>query len=262
MNEIVINYVQQDEILPPIIFNTASDYYKQTVTLRQYGNAFHQIMFILDGEGVVNYKNKQYPLKKGCAFYIGLHVPISYQSTDNMIVAFLTIKGNGLSQLAKHYQCEDFLYYPSIDTRKFVLDIKSIINENYSNKRQGILSLLTYSVCVNFFEHQQKKRDLIDKIAIYLDENFTKNLTLSDIASTFGISVSKLCPDFKKRFNCTVLEYILNLRLTYARTLLLADNDAKTKDVAITCGFEDSSYFCKAYKKKYNITPSADKKNI
>ena len=262
MNEIIINYVKPDELLPPVIFNTASDYYKQTVTQRPNGNAFHQIMFVLDGEGVVEYKNEQHPLKKGSAFYVGSHTPVSYQGTDNMIVAFITTKGDAVSVLANQYQCEGFLYYPSIDTRKFVLDIKSVINENFTYKRQGIMSLLAYTVYVNFFEHQQTKRDTIDKIAIYLEGNFTKNISLNDIASTFGISVSKLCQDFKKRFNFTVFEYILNLRLTYARHLLLNDNDAKTKDVAITCGFEDSSYFCKAYKKKYNVTPSADRKNI
>ena len=179
------------------------------------------------------------------------------------MVAFITTKGVALSQLAKHYQCNGFLYYADIDTRKYLLDITTIIDENNSyNKRQGILSLLSYNVYINFFEHQKKIPDDIDKIAVYLDNNYTKNITLSDIATTFGVSVSKLCHDFKKRFNCTVFEYILNLRLLYARNLFLTNHDAKTKDVAITCGFDDVSYFCKAYKKKYNVTPSADKKNI
>ena len=259
MNEIIINYVQENAILPPIIFNTASDYYMQTITERPYGNAFYQIMFILDGRGVVEYNNKQYPLKKGCAFYLGANVPISYRGTDNMIVAFITTKGNAIFQLAKHYQCEDFLYYSDIDTRKYVIDIKNLINENSSHKRQGILSLLAYNVFVNFFEHHQKLFNYMDKIAIYLDENFTKKITLNEISTTFGISVSKLCHDFKRRFHCTVFDYILNSRLLYARNLFLANKELKTKEVAITCGFDDISYFCKSYKEKFGVTPSIDK---
>lgn len=262
MNEIVINYVQENAILPPIIFNTACSYYEQEITLRPYGNAFHQIMFILDGEGFVKYKNKKYPLKEGCAFYIGSNIPIEYRGTNNMVVAFLTLKGEAVAQLARNYQCDGFLYYNDIDTRKYILDINSIIEENSSYKRQGIMSLLSYSVYVNFFEHSQKIFNSIDKIAIYLDENFTKNITLNEIAAEFNISVSKLCHDFKNRFKCTVFEYILNSRLVYARHIILANPDSKTKDVAVDCGFEDVSYFCKAYKKKYNITPSEDKKTL
>lgn len=260
MNEIVINYVYENAVLPSVIFNTASDYYKQTITVRPYGNAFQQLMFILEGEGILTFKNQNYPLKKGCAFYINSNVPISYQGTDNMIVTFLTTKGDGISQLAKHYQCEDFFYCPDIDTKKFLLDIKAIIDENFSYKRQGVMSLMSYSVFVNFFEYQKKQLDTTDKIAIYLDENFTKKISLNEIATTFGISISKLCHDFRKKFNCTVFEYILNLRLLYARNLFLTNNDAKTKEVAITCGFEDISYFCKAYKQKFGVTPSIDKK--
>ena len=201
MNDIVINYVQENAILPPVIFNTASDYYEQTVTIRPYGNAFHQLMFVLSGEGTLTYKKREYPLKKGCAFYIGENVPIEYKGTNKMIVAFITTKGNALTQLAKHYHCNGFLYYPDIDTRKYLLDISAIIAENNSyNKRQGILSLLSYTVYINFFEHQKKTLDEVDKIAVFLDNNYTKNITLNNIASTFGISVSKLCHDFKKRF--------------------------------------------------------------
>ncbi len=260
MNKMVINLTQDTVISPPIVFNTASSYFKQGIINRPFGADYHQILFVLEGEGTLNYKNKQFHLKKGCAFYTGCNIPVSYQGTDNMFVAFLTTKGDMLSQLARHYQCKGFLFYSDIDARKYLLDIKQIINEYYTYNREGILSSLSYSLYVNFFEHQQTKLHTIDKISIYINKNFTRKISLNDIASTFGISVSKLCHNFKEKFNCTVFDYVLNLRLTYARNIFLTNNDAKTKEVAITCGFDDISYFCKAYKNKFGVTPTEDKR--
>ncbi len=258
----VINLTQENSTLPPVVLNTASNYFKQGVVNRPFGADYHQILFVLEGKGTLTYKNKIFTLDKGCSFYTAPNIPISYQGTDNMIVAFLTVRGDALSQLAKFYRCKGFLFFSDVDIRKYLLDINAIIDEYQSYKREGIISLLSYSVYVNFFEHQQKKLNIFDEIAIYIDKNFTKKITLNDIALTFGISVSKLCCDFKKRFNCTVFEYILKLRLNYARNIFLTNNDARTKDVALSCGFEDISYFCKAYKQKFKVSPSVDKYNI
>lgn len=256
----VINLTQDNAVSPPIFFNTASNYFRQEIINRPSGADFHQILFVLEGEGTLNYKNKQFRLKKGCAFYTGCHIPVSYQGTADMIVAFLTAKGDMLSQLEKHYQCNGFLFFSDIDTRKYSADINQIINEYYTYKREGILSSLSYSLFVNFFEHHKTKLQTIDKIAIYINKNFTMKISLNGIASEFGISVSKLCHNFKEKFNLTVFEYILNLRLTYAQNIFLTNNDAKTKEVAMSCGFDDISYFCKAYKKKFGVSPTEDKR--
>lgn len=255
----IINLLQEETDSLPIYLNTASSYFRQGIVQRPFGEDFHQILFVLDGEGILNYKNKKTILKKGSAFYTAPNIPVSYKGTHNMNVAFLTVKGDAAAKLAKHFNCRDILLYDNIDVRRYALYINQIIEEFQTHKRSAILSALSYSLYAEFFEQQNQKSDIIDKISIYIDKNYMKKITLKDIASHFGISVSKLCHDFKKQFGRTVFEYILDLRLSHARNIFLSNNDARTKDVSISCGFDDISYFCKAYKHKFGTTPSLEK---
>ena len=97
----------------------------------------------------------------------------------------------------------------------------------------------------------------MDKTALYIEKNFSKKLTLNELAEINKTSVSKLCHDFKDKYGYTVFQHIINLRLNYAYNLLNSSATAKTKDVASVCGFDDVSYFCKLYKEKFGTTPKS-----
>ena len=242
----------------PIYFHTACDNYVQLTTDRKTGKQdFHQILLITDGSGILKCKNKTYELKRGCAFFTAEGVASKYIDTGGLMSAFLTVRGDGVKQILNHFDCKDFLFYNSIDVEKYVSDIKAIIKEYYETKRQSILSAMAYSFYINFFE-QQYVNDFapLDKTALYIEKNFTKKLTLTELADINQSSVSTLCHDFKNKFGCTVFQQILNLRLTYAHNLLTTIPDTKTKDAAASCGFDDISYFCRAYKQKFGISPS------
>ena len=87
----------------------------------------------------------------------------------------------------------------------------------------GKLSSLCYSFFVDFFEEAYFENYPTDKSIIYINKNFTEKITLSDIAKNSGVSVSKLCHDFKKKYGKTVFEYIMDLRLTYAKNIFLTN---------------------------------------
>ena len=168
--------------------------------------------------------------------------------------------GGGIYDLIKHYKIKNgFLFKKYINVEKYLGSLNEIINEYFKFKRSGVLSALSYNFFVNFFENESVITDEIKDISLYIEKNFSKKLTLSDIANLFNISVSKLTHNFKKRYNYTIFDYILNLRLNYARSMLTLDNNLKIQDVAYMSGFEDVSYFCKAYKNKFGVSPTSDK---
>jgi AraC-like DNA-binding protein len=72
------------------------------------------------------------------------------------------------------------------------------------------------------------------------------------------MSVSGLCHKFKSEFGKTVVEYILEKRLAYARSLLTSGEAVAVKEVAVASGFDDPSYFSRIYKKHYGKTPKED----
>ncbi|MBQ7793166.1 MAG: helix-turn-helix transcriptional regulator [Clostridia bacterium] len=259
MNNITMNTLPKDFKPLPIYLNTVCANYKQDYLTSPNGRDFHQILFVTEGEGILHYNGRVYNLKKGCAFFTSAYIPVSYYSTNQLVVAFLTVKGDAVDKLTKHFGVDGFLFRKLVDTEKYLADINAIISEYYTYKRESIISALAYSFYVNFFEPQAQEFNQIKEISLYIEKNFTKKLTLKKMAALYGISVSKLCHNFKSEFGYTVFEYILNLRLNYARNLILLNPKSKIKDIALSCGFDDMSYFCRAYKAKFGKNPSEDK---
>lgn len=262
MSNFTINLLPEDFREPPIYFHTASSSFRQnTMRYAEGAQDFYQILLVLSGTGILHCNGSTYPLRQGCAFFTAVGCASEYINTGGLTTAFLTARGGALSSLLTHYGCGSFLFAQHVNLEKYLSGINRIQREYYAHKREGLLSALAYAFYIDFFEDQTGgPTSAAEQTSLFIEKNFTQKLTLEQLAALNGISVSKLCHDFKRRFGCTVFEYILNLRLTYARNFLLTTPDARTKDAALSCGFEDVSYFCKAYKKKFGRTPAEDRK--
>ena len=260
MSIITCNNISQGYKDFPIYFHTTCDRHQQETVKRPYGMpGFHQILIVLDGKGCVKHKNCFYELKKGSAFFIASGVPVEYINENGLVTCFLTAKGSAVNDLMRCFNCDGFLYYESVNQKKYVLDIERIISNYYEQKREGILSAMVYSFYMDFFEEQNCDFTPLDEVVLYIEKNFSKKLTLAQLANIGNFSVSKLCHDFKSKFNCSVFQYVLNLRLNYARQLFFLNPSTLIKEVAVLSGFDDVSYFCRSYRAKFGKSPSEDK---
>lgn len=257
MNKFTINILPENFKPLPIIFHTASTYYKQnTMEYNENRQNFYQILIVLDGNGTLYCNGEVHKLKRGCAFFTSMYTHSKYVDEGGLITAFLTVTGDGMPQLLEYFDCGNFKFFSSVDIEKYVKIIRDIINEYYKTKNESSLSALSYYFYTNFFETQQETSlASLDKTALYIEKNFSNKLTLDELSEINKTSVSKLCHDFKEKYGCTIFQHILNLRLNYANNLLSSAVNLKTKDVAQACGFDDTSYFCRLYKEKFGRTP-------
>ncbi len=256
---ITYNNISENDKALPICFYTVCDKHLQEYIIRPAGSlTFSQILFIVEGNGILKCGGHTYELKKGSAFFTGPDVPVEYINNGGLVSAFLTVKGTAVPELMKYFSCDGFLFYESVNIEKYLFNMKKIIDEYYTQKREGLLSAMVYSFYVDFFE-EQNNAVAQDKVVLYIEKNFMKNLTLTELSEIGNCSVSKLCHDFKNKFNCSVFAYILDLRLNYARNLLHFNPKMLIKDAALSCGFNNVSYFCYAYKRKFNTTPSENR---
>lgn len=75
------------------------------------------------------------------------------------------------------------------------------------------------------------------------------------VFNNLNYSKSHICNTFKKYMHVSLTEYINDLRLNYAASLLKFTNNS-LYDISQECGFSSLSYFNKLFKKKYNCTPA------
>ncbi len=118
---------------------------------------------------------------------------------------------------------------------------------------QTIFLLLQYSKKVAAPE-TEKVSDKIKNVLDYIELHYSETITVSQLAKLCYFSDYHFMRFFKKHMNMTCVEYINNLRLEKAVELFEKGN-LSIMEVSLSVGFHNLSYFHRAFKKKYRMTP-------
>ena len=96
--------------------------------------------------------------------------------------------------------------------------------------------------------------DMLKKVLDCIELNYSEVIIVSELADICNFSDYHFMRFFKKYMNMTCIEYINNLRLEKAVELFEKGNTS-ILDVSLSVGFHNLSYFHRAFKKKYHMTP-------
>ena len=102
---------------------------------------------------------------------------------------------------------------------------------------------------------QNVKNPTVKDVLKLVNESFTVNYTINDLAKRFSLNESYLSQLFKKEIGEPFTVYITRLRLLYACTLLKS-TDLSISEVSKKVGYPDYFYFARLFKREYGITPS------
>ena len=89
----------------------------------------------------------------------------------------------------------------------------------------------------------------------YLEDNYMFDLSLDSVGEILHISLAYLSAQFKKYQKMNFLDCLTELRINAAKELL-ADPFRSSAEVASMVGYEDASYFARAFKKRTGMTPT------
>jgi YesN/AraC family two-component response regulator len=105
-----------------------------------------------------------------------------------------------------------------------------------------------------------KMADVTYAVRKYIDDHFTENLTLSDLADRFFVSYTYLSKTFHKTFRMPFQKYVYMLRMEYAITLL-HQSELSIEKISMQVGYESLFNFSRAFKAYYGTAPSYFRKN-
>lgn len=97
--------------------------------------------------------------------------------------------------------------------------------------------------------------DTLQELKKFLDTNYLDDLSLDRIARRFGLNTFKLKYGFKKLFGTSVMRYLDDQRMDYARQLLL-DGNHEPWDVAERLGYNHYSNFSAAFRRRFGCPPT------
>lgn len=96
--------------------------------------------------------------------------------------------------------------------------------------------------------------DVIEKIKIYVQRNYSNNLSLDFIASLFYMNRSYISYLFKEKTGEKFIDYVTHTRIEKAKQLL-ENSDKKMYQIAKISGYDNVKYFFRIFKKEVGLSP-------
>ncbi|MBU2897896.1 GlxA family transcriptional regulator [Vibrio hepatarius] len=97
---------------------------------------------------------------------------------------------------------------------------------------------------------------ILKEASTLMTNNLDELLTIDDIARYLNISRRKLERLFKTHIQASPSKYYLELRLTYARQLLLQSEDS-ISTIAASTSFSSTTHFSRCFKEFFSVSPTA-----
>lgn len=94
---------------------------------------------------------------------------------------------------------------------------------------------------------------------IYINQHYRENPGLEEIAGACNVNKYHLCHTFKEITGATVLEYLNNVRLSKAHSLLMGTGYSM-EEIARETGFSSSLNLTRVFKKAYGMAPTQFRK--
>lgn len=120
--------------------------------------------------------------------------------------------------------------------------------------KHNLLSFLEYSLDILELKSQRQHSDIIGQVLQFIEENYSSDISVVDMAEYVHLSPNYLSNLFKAERNETLLETLTTVRMENAKKLL-DDPSLRIKDVASMVGYNTVQSFIRYFKKYYHVTP-------
>lgn len=148
-----------------------------------------------------------------------------------------------------------------------LIDLFRRITACYEQKEQNATAIMGYLLLL--LDHSKKTKLLtesspsstvsIRKAMDYIQSNFNERILLSDMAASVGMNPKYFCSYFKKHTLTTPITYLTMLRIRHAKALL-QEKQLSVLEVALSCGFDNVSFFIRQFKAVTGQTPGQYRK--
>ena len=161
-----------------------------------------------------------------------------------------------------------FEYSKDSTLKDYISEMLKLNEMDYSNelKLEGLLYFFMSKLVETrkdvFNQKAYKSAELyLEKSIEFIENNYSNNIKINDIASYIGINRSYLTHIFKKNINISPQDFLVNYKIDKA-CILLQNTDLSIKVVAKSIGYSDPLTFSKIFKKVKGESPKIYRERI
>lgn len=232
----------------------------------------HVIHMVREGKGTLEINKIKYELGVGDVFYIPPKVEAWYEADKDdpwcyTWVGFVGIKadectsqaGLTLKNPVRKVYCVDVV-------SQYIEQMLEAHHLSYSNelKRNGLLYLVMSAFAEDYCRnnvalgvastHPYPGAVYVKHAVEYMTDHYDEKLKINDLADFIGINRSYLTSSFKKHMGCSPQEFLINLRMEKAKSLL-KKTEMSVNAVANAVGYPDQLAFSKVFKQHCGMSP-------
>ncbi|MEH7121321.1 AraC family transcriptional regulator [Neobacillus vireti] len=259
-------YTEQNLKLPFVLYSLGLNHRQEYIN-RPSGMPFFQWIQAVKGSGVLEIDKKQYVVEEGSGMLFFPNVGHKYYGVSKeWIVHFMCFTGYGTKEFFENIGIEQSGIYKLNDIEKVkkYLEELFLIYTRDSRMEMYDFSRVLYDILLEFPKSTtlpnermiQNQNNKVHLVMDYINQHYNEPIVLSDLAEKVQLSKEYLCQLFKKINGFSIFDYITDVRLVNAKTLLIKERNEKIKNISKMCGYEDVSYFGMVFKKKEGITPA------
>ena len=93
----------------------------------------------------------------------------------------------------------------------------------------------------------------------YINQHYSEEITLEDIAKAVNLTPNYLCDLYKKKTQKTLVQYMNYYRVERAKEIL-EETDLKVNEIAPLIGYADEKYFSRVFKQYVGVSPGSYRK--
>ncbi len=174
------------------------------------------------------------------------------ERTSHIPIVLLTAKATDKDRLeGLSYGADAYLTKPFNKKELFVrlqqlIKIRTLLRKKYSN----------IEIDITQKAKPQGEEVFLKKLVLFIEENIENSeLDAEIISKNIGLSESQLYRKLKAINGKSVSIFVREIRLSAAKNLL-SSSELNISEIAYQCGFNDPAWFSRAFKSKYNVSPS------
>jgi AraC-like DNA-binding protein len=147
-----------------------------------------------------------------------------------------------------------------VPTHSILNSLRVLAADNYKGPLARLLTESLLHACLRLLKSPQKHppRKAIrtyESLCLYVQENFQGPITRESVADHFGLAPNHISRLFRREGFMRFNDYLNLVRVNRAK-FMLQNYTLTLKEIAYDCGYNDTAYFCRVFRKTCKITPT------
>lgn len=274
---------------------TDYDYLSRHHSLPNFGTVWHyhpelELHYIIKGEGVRFIGDNVNNFDDGELLLLGENLPHMWRCNENYFVKDSDLSAEAVVvQFLPNFMGDSFFKKPESEpiiklysraknglivkgkTKAKVISLmhKSVKKDSLSrlllifrmieilSKSKEMVPICSYH---NIYNASSEEKERINKVCSYALKNYKNNISLEEIASIANLSSTSFCRYFKSKTKKTFQRFLIEIRISHAKRMLIEEKWKTTEGISFECGFNNRSNFFRHFKSITGYTPTEYRK--